>query len=87
MEEQRLKLVLYPYVYALARAAFLTGRFPVGGRTHAGAQSIKVFFITPMARPAIVVGVLALMETLVILGPLIILRKNFNNWNIYVWFE
>ena len=63
-----LSLVLYPYVYALARAAF--SQQPVSlseaGRM-LGHSPMKVFFSVslPLARPAIVVGVtLALMETL-----------------------
>ena len=63
-----LSLVLYPYVYALARAAFSEQAVSLleAGRT-LGHSPIKVFFSVslPMARPAIVVGVtLALMETL-----------------------
>ena len=63
-----LSLVLYPYVYALARAAFSEQAVSLleAGRT-LGHSPIKVFFSVslPRARPAIVVGVtLALMETL-----------------------
>ena len=63
-----LSLVLYPYVYALARAAF-SAQAPSlleAGRM-LGHGPIKVFFSVslPLARPAIVVGVtLASMETL-----------------------
>ena len=63
-----LSLVLYPYVYALARAAFSeqTASLSEAGRM-LGHGPIKVFFSVslPLARPAIVVGVtLSLMETL-----------------------
>ena len=63
-----LSLVLYPYVYALARAAFSaqTPSLLEAGRM-LGHGPIKVFFSVslPLARPAIVVGVtLASMETL-----------------------
>ena len=55
-----LSLVLYPYVYALARAAFSNQAVSLleAGRT-LGHSPIKVFFSVslPMARPAIVVGV------------------------------
>ena len=63
-----LSLVLYPYVYALARAAF-SAQAPSlleAGRM-LGHGPMKVFFSVslPLARPAIVVGVsLASMETL-----------------------
>jgi len=63
-----LSLVLYPYVYALARAAFSeqTASLSEAGRM-LGQSPMKVFFSVslPLARPAIVVGVtLSLMETL-----------------------
>ena len=63
-----LSLVLYPYVYALARAAFSAQALSLleAGRM-LGHGPIKVFFSVslPLARPAIVVGVtLASMETL-----------------------
>ena len=63
-----LSLVLYPYVYALTRAAFLEQSISTleVGRT-LGRTALQNFFSTsiPLARPAIVVGVtLALMETL-----------------------
>ena len=63
-----LSLVLYPYVYALARAAFSSQALSLleAGRM-LGHSPMKVFFSVslPLARPAIVVGVtLALMETL-----------------------
>ena len=63
-----LSLVLYPYVYALARAAFSAQALSLleAGRM-LGHSPMKVFFSVslPLARPAIVVGVtLASMETL-----------------------
>ncbi len=63
-----LSLVLYPYVYLLARTAFLdqSVRFLEVSRT-LGYSSKRSFFCLaiPLARPAIVTGVsLALMETL-----------------------
>ena len=63
-----LSLVLYPYVYALARAAFSSQALSLleAGRM-LGHSPMKVFFSVslPLARPAIVVGAtLALMETL-----------------------
>ena len=63
-----LSLVLYPYVYALARAAFSAQALSLleAGRM-LGHSPMKVFFSVslPLARPAIVVGAtLALMETL-----------------------
>lgn len=63
-----LTLVLYPYVYLLARAAFIaqSGQLLEVART-LGRPLGKSFFtvVLPIARPAIAVGVsLALMETL-----------------------
>ena len=63
-----LTLVLYPYVYAMARAAFLEQSVCVleAGRT-LGRGPWRCFWeiAVPLARPGIVVGVtLALMETL-----------------------
>ena len=63
-----LSLVLYPYVYLLARAAFIEQCFELfeASRT-LGRGPILSFFtvVIPLARPAITVGVaLALMETL-----------------------
>lgn len=65
-------LVLYPYVYLLARAAFLNQSAAVLDVAQTlGASSRRVFFrvALPMARPAIATGVaLALMETLADFG-------------------
>ncbi|MFT4728114.1 MAG: iron(III) transport system permease protein [Granulosicoccus sp.] len=61
-------LVLYPYVYLLARAAFLEQSASVveAARALGGTSSSRFFRISlPMARPAIAVGLaMALMETL-----------------------
>ena len=63
-----LSLVLYPYVYLLARAAFLEQSFGLFETSRTlGRGPIASFFsiAVPLARPAIAVGVaLALMETL-----------------------
>ena len=63
-----LSLVLYPYVYLLARAAFIEQSFGLfeASRT-LGRGPVASFFTVaaPLARPAIAVGTaLALMETL-----------------------
>ena len=63
-----LSLVLYPYIYLLARAAFLeqSASMVEVART-LGARPAGVFFqvVLPLARPAIIVGLsLVLMETL-----------------------
>ena len=63
-----LSLVLYPYVYLLARAAFIEQSFGLfeASRT-LGRTPLASFFTVaaPLARPAVAVGVaLALMETL-----------------------
>ncbi len=67
-----LSLVLYPYVYLLARTAFSgnTQQIMNASRT-LGAGPYRRFFVIalPMARPAVVAGVtLALMETLADFG-------------------
>lgn len=63
-----LSLVLYPYVYLLARAAFIEQSFGLFEASRAlGRTPLASFFTVaaPLARPAIAVGVaLALMETL-----------------------
>jgi iron(III) transport system permease protein len=63
-----LSLVLYPYVYLLARAAFVEqcfGLFEASRTLGVGPVRSFVKVALPMARPAIAVGVaLALMETL-----------------------
>lgn len=63
-----LALVLYPYVYLMARAAFLAQSAHIIEVSRSlGASPLRGFFrvALPMARPAIVAGLsLALMETL-----------------------
>ena len=63
-----LSLVLYPYVYLLARAAFIEQSFGLFETSRTlGRGPVASFFsiAVPLARPAIAVGVaLALMETL-----------------------
>lgn len=63
-----LALVLYPYVYLMARAAFLAQSAHIIEVSRSlGASPLKAFFrvALPMARPAIVAGLsLAMMETL-----------------------
>lgn len=63
-----LSLVLYPYVYLMARAAFLeqsVGALEVARTLGAGPWGAFFRVALPLARPAIVTGVsLALMETL-----------------------
>ncbi len=65
-------LVLYPYVYMLARAAFVAqGRAPLEAARVQGLSPSAAFFrvALPMARPAIAAGTaLALMETLADFG-------------------
>ncbi len=61
-------LVLYPYVYLLARAAFLeqsVGVLEMGRALGRGAWRVFFTIALPLARPALVIGVLlAVMETL-----------------------
>ena len=63
-----MSLVLYPYVYLLARAAFIEQCFGLFEASRSLGRGPLVSFVTvavPLARPAIAVGVsLALMETL-----------------------
>lgn len=67
-----LALVLYPYVYLLARAAFLqqsVGAFEVARTLGYGPWRAFSRVAVPMARPAIATGIaLALMETLADFG-------------------
>ena len=67
-----LTLVLYPYVYMLARLAFLAqGRAVLEQARILGDSSLRAFFkvALPMARPGIAAGLaLALMETLADFG-------------------
>jgi len=61
-------LVLYPYVYLLARAAFLeqSASIAEAARSLGVSRSARIFHVAlPMARPAIAVGLsLVMMETL-----------------------
>lgn len=61
-------LVLYPYVYLLARAAFLeqSASIAEAARSLGVSRRVRIFKVAlPMARPAIVVGLsLVMMETL-----------------------
>jgi iron(III) transport system permease protein len=67
-----LTLVLYPYVYLLARAAFrLQARAPYYAARSLGASGTGAFFrvALPMARPAIAAGaLLVIMETIADFG-------------------
>jgi iron(III) transport system permease protein len=84
-------LVLYPYVYMLARAAFLEqSEATLEAARILGANRIAVFWkvILPLARPSIVVGVtLALMEALADFGTVAIFNYSTFTVAIYrVWF-
>jgi iron(III) transport system permease protein len=86
-----LTLVLYPYVYLLARAAFLEqSETTLEAARILGARRSVVFWkvILPLARPSIVVGVtLALMEALADFGTVAILNYATFTRAIYrVWF-
>ncbi len=84
-------LTLYPYVYLLARNAFLTqGRRALEAAQSLGANRLSGFFrvALPMARPWIVGGVmLALMETLSDFGAVSIFNYDTFATAIYqAWF-
>ena len=84
-------LVLYPYVYMLARSAFLTqGRGTLDAARILGLDPWATFFrvALPMARPAIVAGTsLALMETLADFGTVAIFNYDTFTTAIYkAWF-
>lgn len=84
-------LTLYPYVYLLARNAFLTqGRRALEAAQSLGASRMRGFFrvALPMARPWIVGGVmLALMETLSDFGAVSIFNYDTFATAIYqAWF-
>jgi iron(III) transport system permease protein len=86
-----LTLVLYPYVYMLARAAFLEqSETTLEAARILGAHRIAVFWkvALPLARPSIVVGVtLALMEALADFGTVAIFNYATFTRAIYrVWF-
>ena len=82
-----LSLVLYPYVYMLARSAFLTqGRSMMDAGRILGKTSWQAFFkiAVPIARPAIVAGLaLALMETLADFGAVSIFNYDTFTTAIY----
>ncbi len=84
-------LVLYPYVYLLARAAFLEHSETTLEAAHAlGASRLEVFWkvVLPLARPSIVAGLaLALMEALADFGTVAIYGFDTFTVAIYrVWF-
>ncbi len=84
-------LVLYPYVYLLARAAFLEQSETTLEAAHAlGASRLEVFWqvALPLARPSIVAGLaLALMEALADFGTVAIYGFDTFTVAIYrVWF-
>jgi iron(III) transport system permease protein len=86
-----LTLVLYPYVYILARAAFLEqSETTLEAARVLGVHRIAVFWkvVLPLARPSIVVGVtLALMEALADFGTVAIFNYATFTRAIYrVWF-
>ncbi len=83
--------VLYPYVYMLARSAFIgQGRELMDAARLLGQSPLRSFFTValPMARPAIAVGVsLALMETLADFGAVAAFNYDTFTTAIYkTWF-
>ena len=86
-----LTLVLYPYVYMLARSAFLAqGREPLEAARVLGHSPWRGFWLValPMARPAIVAGLaLALMETLADFGTVSVFNYDTFTTAIYkAWY-
>lgn len=86
-----LTLAFYPYVYLLARAAFLgIGRGTLEAARLLGLGPWATFFrvVLPMARPAIVAGLaLALMETLADFGAVSVFNFDTFTTAIYkAWF-
>jgi iron(III) transport system permease protein len=84
-------LVFYPYVYMLARSAFLTqGRATLEAARVLGMGPWRAFFhgVLPMARPAIAAGTaLALMETLADFGAVSVFNYDTFTTAIYkAWF-
>jgi iron(III) transport system permease protein len=84
-------LALYPYVYMLARSAFLTqGQSAMEAARTLGLGPWSAFgrIALPMARPAIVAGLaLALMETLADFGAVSVFNYNTFTTAIYkAWF-
>ena len=87
-----LSLVLYPYVYLLARTAFLQQSAVLLEVGRMLGKSLKNSFINialPLARPAIAIGVsLALMETLADFGTMQLFAVQTFTTGIYnTWFE
>lgn len=86
-----MSLVLYPYVYMLARSAFLgQGMLLWESARSLGAGPWRTFFTVslPMARPAIIAGVsLAVMETLADFGAVAIFNYDTFTTAIYkAWY-
>tara|TARA_R110000824_G_scaffold336_8_gene2161 strand:+ start:1156 stop:2838 length:1683 start_codon:yes stop_codon:yes gene_type:complete len=86
-----LSLVLYPYVYMLARSAFVTqGRTMMDAGRILGQNYWQAFYklAVPIARPAIVAGLaLALMETLADFGAVSIFNYDTFTTAIYsAWY-
>lgn len=86
-----MSLVLYPYVYMLARLAFLgQGQASMESARALGLTPTQAFFqvALPMARPAIAAGLaLALMETLADFGAVSVFNYNTFTTAIYeAWF-
>ncbi|GAA6167925.1 ABC transporter permease [Sessilibacter corallicola] len=86
-----MSLVLYPYVYMLARSAFVgQGRELMDAARSLGASPARAFFkvALPMARPAIAAGMaLALMETLADFGAVSVFNFDTFTTAIYKsWF-
>jgi iron(III) transport system permease protein len=86
-----MSLVLYPYVYMLARSSFMTqGNSAVEAARSLGLSSWSAFFRVsiPTARPAIIAGLsLALMETLADFGTVAIFNYDTFTTAIYkAWF-
>jgi len=86
-----MSLVLYPYVYMLARSAFLSqGRELMDAARSLGVSPLRGFFrvALPMARPAIAAGMaLALMETLADFGAVSVFNFDTFTTAIYkAWF-
>lgn len=87
-----LSLVLYPYVYLLARAAFLRqGSAAMDAARSLGHGPVESFFkvVLPMTRPAWVAGLtLAVLESLADFGAVQILGVDTMTTTIYrVWFD
>ncbi|AUM13375.1 iron ABC transporter permease [Ketobacter alkanivorans] len=86
-----MSLVLYPYVYMLARSAFLSqGREPLEAARVLGYGPLQGFLrvALPMARPAIIAGLsLALMETLADFGAVAVFNYDTFTTAIYkAWY-